>query len=93
MDGGMNENPYEAPKVPSEPDRENRRRTFLAVSAPLALPAAAVAFCTMCTTHAPMQFLPMWSPQWLIVVCIFAVAGVTFVVSMIYLMNRWFGGS
>jgi hypothetical protein len=85
----MEENPYEAPKVPGEPGGENRWRTFLAVSAPLALTAAAVAFCTMCTMNGAMQSSPMWSPRWWVATCILAVAGLTLLGSLICLAARW----
>lgn len=78
----MDENSYEPPKVTNE---RNRRRTFLAIFAPLSLPAVAVAFCTMCTMNGAVQASPMWSPSWLVAVCILAAAGIFFLGSMIYL--------
>ena len=78
----MDENPYETPKVT---DEKNRRRAFLAIFAPLSLPAVAVAFCTMCTMNGVVQASPMWSLSWLVAVCILAAAGIAFLGSMLYL--------
>jgi hypothetical protein len=88
----MEKNPYEAPKIPGEPDEENPRRTFLAIFAPLALPAAAVAFCTMCTMNGAVQSTPIGSPQWLVALCLLVVAGIVLLGSVIYLLARLFSG-
>lgn len=79
----MEENPHDAPQEPAEPGA--RRKTFLAIAAPLVLPSAAVALCTTCIMNGAVQSTPMWSFEWLVSVSILAIAAISLVFSLVYL--------
>jgi hypothetical protein len=81
----MDVNPYEPPQ---EPNEKHRRRALLAVFAPLALPAAAVALCTMCTANGVVQSSPLGTVRWWAGVSTLAVAGITFVGTLVYFAVR-----
>ena len=82
---GMEGNPYEPPR---EPQENQRPSALLAVFAPLALPAAAVALCTMCTANGVVQSSPLGTVHWWAGVSTLAVAGITFVGTLVYFAVR-----